>query len=100
METEERLQELENRIAYLERELELSYRENRFRQKINGIFKSRGTVEIRDGDFGLFARVTDIDGDDVQFASEKFDAIYEDFDYAITETDSGLGMEVWTEPEF
>jgi len=97
---EERVSDLENRVAFLERELETSYEERKFERNIGEMFPESATINFRDGRYGYFARVTDIDGDDVQMASERLDGISSlEYGYAVTETSEGLGMEVWTGPE-
>jgi len=58
-------------------------------------FFDDATIEIREGDYGFFARVTDIDRYDVQAAIEQMQNT--EYEYAVTETGRGLGMEIWSE---
>jgi len=92
----ERVSRLETRVAYLEGELDMSYEEAQFRQKVESIFFDEAEIEMRDGHYGFFARVTDIDGDDVQHAIDRLENT--DYGHAVTETGEGLGMEIWSEP--
>lgn len=93
---EERLNELELRVAYLEQELEVGYEEEMFNHNVRRFFPDDASVEIRDGHYGYYAKVTDINGDDVQGALNRIEE-HEKYDAAVTETAEGLGMEVWTE---
>jgi hypothetical protein len=95
---EERLAELEQRVAYLERELETSYEEYNFRRNVESIFSDKQDIEFRDGHYGYFARVTNLNGDEVQAALDRLDN--RDLDSAVTETGEGIGMEIWSEPQF
>ena len=91
----ERVSELEQRVSFLEGELEMSYEEERFRRRVRSIFPDDAEIESRDGHYGYFARVTDIPGDDVQVAIDRLENT--DYGHAVTETGEGLGMEVWSE---
>jgi len=92
---EEKIAELEARVAFLEAELEMSYEEEQFRRRIQSIFPDGADIESRDGAYGYFARVTDINGDEVQMAIDRLENT--DYGHAVTETGEGLGMEVWSE---
>jgi hypothetical protein len=94
---EEQLAELEQRVSHLERELETSYDEVSFKRAVQSIFSDEQEIEFRNGHYGYFAQVTNLDGDDVQVALDRLDNY--DFGSAVTETGSGLGMEIWSEPE-
>lgn len=94
---EERLAELEARVAHLERELETSYEEEHFKRVVKKIFSDEQDIEFRDGDYGYFARVSELNGDEIQAALDRLEN--RDYGCAVTETASGPGMEVWSEPE-
>lgn len=95
---DDKVAELERRVSYLERELDMSYEEFRFKQNIEEMFTDDCTIEFRDGRYGYFARVTGIDGDDVQLAIDRLDGT--EYGHAVTETGEGLGMEVWSDEQF
>lgn len=94
---EDKLAELEQRVAYLERELDTSYEEYNFRRSVESIFSDKQDIEFRDGHYGFFALVTNINGDEAQTALDRLES--RDFGTALTETAEGLGIEVWSEPE-
>lgn len=94
---EERLAELERRVAYLEGELETSYEEQAFQRTIKSIFSKDQDIEYRDGHYGFFARVTNLNGDEIQVALDRLEN--HEYGCAVTETAEGPGMEVWSEPE-
>jgi len=94
-ENSHRIEELERRVAFLESELGISYDEQKFKNTVSRIFDNSVTIEFRDGHFGYFARVQGIDGDDAQSALDELDNTA--YGYALTETGSGLGIEIWTE---
>lgn len=87
---------LQRRVEYLERELDLSYEEHRFVNRIEKIFPDEAEIEYDDGTFGHYAQVSDITGDDVQHALDTIDGLDLDLGTAVTETGTGVGMEVWT----
>lgn len=94
---EEQVEQLSDRVSYLERELEVSYMQNRFERRMFSLLPTDDhEVEISDGPYGYHARITDINGDDVQYIIDRLDSM-DRYDYAVTETGAGLGMEVWTE---
>jgi len=93
---EDRLTELEQRVSYLERELDTSYEEEQFERRVESVFPDEAEIETRDEHYGFFARVTNINGDEVQMALYRFEST--DYGTAVTETGEGLGMEVWSEP--
>jgi hypothetical protein len=92
------LRELELRVDFLEEEVGRSYDESIFKGKVRAVFPDDAHIEFRSGDYGLFALVTRINGDDIDRAITKFDR--SKYGYAVTHTASGVGMEVWVEPEF
>lgn len=92
----ERVSQLETRVAYLEGELETSYEEEQFYRRVRSIFPDSAEIETRDGHYGFFARVTNINGDNVQAAIDRLEST--NYGHAVTETGEGLGMEVWSEP--
>lgn len=92
----ERVSQLETRVAYLEGELETSYEEEQFQRRVESIFFDEAEIEYRDGHYGFFARVTNINGDEVQAAIDRLENT--DYGHAVTETAEGLGMEIWSEP--
>ena len=94
---EDRLAELEARVGHLERELETSYEEESFKRRVKSIFSDEQDIEFRDGHYGYFARVSNLDGDEIQVALDRIENT--DYGCAVTETASGPGMEVWSEPE-
>jgi len=95
---DEEVEQLKQRVAYLERELGESLHQNRFKQKVNSLppSSSDADIDVSEGPYGYHARITNIDGDDVQYMIEKVDGL-DKYDYAVTETGTGLGFEVWTE---
>lgn len=97
MHMENKVIELEKRVAYLERELDMSYEEYSFRRSIEGTFSDEQDIEFGDGHYGFFARVTNINGDEAQTALDRLEN--RDFGTALTETAEGLGIEVWSEGE-
>lgn len=93
--------DLEKRVSYLEEELDTSYEQNKFERTVEQVFPDKNedrTIEFRSGHYGYFARVTGIDGNEIQYALDRF-SVY-GYGTAVTETASGVGMEVWLEPEF
>lgn len=51
----ERVCELEERVAYLERELDLSYDEERFRRRMDHIFPNEAEVEVVNDTMGYMS---------------------------------------------
>lgn len=91
----ERVKELENRVSFLEAELDVSLAEERFKNTVTNTFPDDADVTFENGHYGYFARVSDIDGDDVEIARGRLEQ--REVGFAITETGDGLGMEVWDE---
>lgn len=94
---EETVSNLQQRVAHLEREVETSYEEEQFKRRVSSFFPDDATIEYRDGHYGHFARISGLDGDEIQVALDKLEK--HDFGSAVTETADGPGMEVWSEPE-
>lgn len=86
---------LQSRVDYLESELDISYEEELFKQRIGHVFPDDADFSMKSGFYGYYAMVTGIDGDDVNHAMGELDS--RGLEYAVTETASGLGMEVWSE---
>jgi len=93
----DRVAELEDKFAFLEDELDVSYEKRAFVNRVEMCFDDSATIEIQELEktVGYFARVTDIDGDDLQEALDSLGRT--DYGTAVTETGSGLGLEIWTE---
>lgn len=92
---DERVSRLEARVDYLERELETSYEEEQFHRRIDSIFPDNAEVDTREGHYGLFARVTDMNGDELQTALDRLERT--DYGHTVTETAEGIGVEVWSD---
>jgi hypothetical protein len=88
---------VEKRLSYLEEELDISYEEYRFEKRLESLSPNHASLSTRCGNFGFHAKITDINGDDANEITAKIDDFHDDLDYALTETASGLGIEVWTE---
>lgn len=97
---ENKVDELERRIEYLEKHLGTCHAKDKFARFVNRVFPD-GTIDtINDGRYGYHARVEDIDGDDIQRGIDKMENNRIGVDFAVVETVNGPGMEVWTSPEF
>ncbi len=96
-ELEEQVSSLQNRVAYLEAELETSYEEERFNRRMNSLIPGDFDVEIRDNQLGGYhARFSDIGADQLNSAIERLEFREDDYEWSMTETGSGIGLEVWT----
>ena len=96
--SEEEIEELERRVDYLEGELGISLAEHKFRRRVRTAFPHSTDTEVEikeNGIQGYFARVTGIDGDDLEVALSRLDD--SEYETAITETADGLGLEIWSE---
>lgn len=92
---EERVEELERRVSYLERELDLSYERHQFKRLANSLpTDDDAVVVVSEGPYGYHARITNINGDEVQRIIERVER-QDDIDFAVTETGNGVGIEVW-----
>ncbi len=92
----EDVEELANRVSHLEAELETSYMEERFERTVYSLAPNDDAdVETNQGPYGYHARITNVNGDEVQAIIDRVDG-RENIDFAVTETGSGLGVEVWT----
>lgn len=96
---EERIEELEKRIDHLERELGESYERYKFEQRIARLVRTRDVdAEIRDSKhmMGYHAKLSDLSADELNEAIDRLIAIDDEYDWAMTETSEGIGLEVWT----
>lgn len=94
---EETVQQLEERISYLERELELSYDEHKFERKMNTLVSGEYDLEINDNRVGGYhARFGELSADQLNYAIERLEFSESEYNWAMTETGSGIGLEVWT----
>ena len=97
-ELEEQVSSLQSRVAYLERELETSYEEDQFNRRMNSLIPGDFDVEIRDNQLGGYhARFANIGADQLNSAIERLEYREDDYEWAMTETGEGIGLEVWTE---
>lgn len=103
METDKRVEQLEDRVSYLERQLGLNYEKEKFRKAIEYLAPDSATVDINGETFDRYARISDIDGDDVQRILEDVDVRNSgggtdmEIKSKVTETGSGLSVEVWVD---
>lgn len=93
---EEQLAELERRVAFLEEQTGECYEEHAFERTIDSITPDDADVDSRDGRYGYFAQVTNIDGDEAQEILREVEK-RDGYGSALTETGNGLGVEVWTD---
>jgi len=95
---EVRVSELENRVAYLESELEMSHEQEQFERRMNSLVRSDDAdVEIRDNQIGGYhARFTGLTVDELNRAVESIEFRDVEYEWAMTETSEGIGLEVWT----
>jgi hypothetical protein len=94
--SDEEVEELEARVSYLEEELDISLLRHKFERRVRTAFPqpTDTNIEIKEqGYHGYFARVTGIDGDDLEVALSRLDD--SEYETAITETADGLGLEIW-----
>lgn len=98
MSGEERLNELENRVSFLEKEVGTSLKQEQFVRSIELLAADEADVEFKQGRYENFARITSVNGDDVERIRQRIEKRGE-LNYAITETGSGLGVEVWSETD-
>ena len=94
----EKVEELENRVSYLEAELEMSYEQERFRRQMESMVRTEDAdVEIRDNQIGGYhARFTGLTVDELNRAVESIEFRDVPYEWAMTETSEGIGLEVWT----
>lgn len=95
VDNEEKLNELAKRVSFIENELGTNYSQNKFRGAIESVFTEEQEIEYKEGRYGQFARVTNIDGDQAQIAIDKLEP--KGYGTALTETSRGLGIEIWEE---
>lgn len=103
MDSDEKLENLEERVSHLERELGIKLELERFRQAVDYITPDDSSVNIDNDSLDRFARVTGIDGDQLQVIITNIEQRNnqnrpaENFKYEVTETGSGLGIEIWVD---
>lgn len=96
-ELREQVSSLQNRVAYLERELELSYDEHRFERRMERLVPGDFEVETVDNQIGGYhARFSNLSADQLNAAIEKVEFGDTEYEWAMTETAEGIGLEVWT----
>lgn len=93
---DEKLAELEKRIEHLENETGTSHEQRQFELLVAEITPDGASTDVKTDHFGKFVRITNIDGDDAQQIMDRVDRM-DEYDYALTETGEGLGVEVWNE---
>lgn len=95
---EERVEELERRVHYLEEQLEESYERHRFNRRMNSLIPSDVSVEIHDNRMttGYHAEFHDLTADELNSAIENIEFRDVDYEWSMTETGEGIGLEVWT----
>lgn len=96
--TEERLRRLEQRVEYMERELDVSYEQYQFERRMDKIFRDDDVgIEVSDNRVGGYhAFVENLDTDTLNMALDRLQNLEGEVQYEVTESGAGLGMEVWT----
>ena len=94
----EKVEELENRVSYLEAELEMSYEQERFRRQMESMVRTEDAdVEISDNQIGGYhALFTGLTADELNRVVESIEFRDVPYGWVITETSEGIGLEVWT----
>ena len=97
-EVEERVSELETKVAYLEKELDISYDRQKFEREMNRLIPTGcGEIEISDNRIGGYhARFSELTIDQLNAAIENIEFRDTDYEWSVTETSEGVGLEVWS----
>ena len=95
---EERISELETMVAYLERELDISYDRHKFESQMNRLIPTDcGDIEISNNRIGGYhARFSKLTIDQLNAAIENIEFRDTDYEWCVTETSEGVGLEVWS----
>lgn len=96
----ERLDYLENKVAFLERECDVSYELHEFERKVQHLVRSDDVdIEVQDNQIGGYhARVSDLSVDQLNGIIENLEFHEYDMNWEMTETGTGgIGLEIWTD---
>lgn len=93
---EDRIELLEKKVAHLESELDVRFERRKFEDDIEYISPSEASCEISEGPYGYHARITDINGNEAQQIIDSIETCSDPLSHSLTETGTGLGIEVWT----
>lgn len=93
----EQVSSLQNRVSYLEAELDVSYEQERFKRRMRSLIPGDFDVETTDNQIGGYhARFSDLSADQLNAGVEKVEFSQYDYEWAMTETSEGIGLEVWS----
>jgi uncharacterized coiled-coil protein SlyX len=96
---EERVRELEDTVAFLEDELDVSYEEVKFRHRMESLAPQNADVEVDvdDGPFvHRYASIDSLDTDGLNQLIHRLQSI-DELSFEVVETGTNLGVEVWDE---
>lgn len=83
-----RVNELEQRVAYLERELELSYDEERFRRRMERVFPNGADYEVTNSTMGHFSAEACLGPHEMDQVIGRVEEM-DDYGWQITESEDG-----------
>lgn len=92
---EEEIEDLQKRVAYLERETGYSYDKHQFERTLILVASEDNIETINNNYEGFYGKISGLDAPNLNYAIDEFEK-RDGFEYAVVETGEGLGLEVWT----